>query len=111
MVEYAAQLDDVFGSLADPTRRDILRRVATKELSVNEIAGPYDISLAAVSKHLKVLERAKLVIKRRRGKQQFVSLSPGAFIGADAYLDFYKSLAIERLDNLERYLREEEEQR
>lgn len=108
MVEYAAQLDDVFGSLADPTRRDILKRVATKELSVSEIAGPYKISLAAVSKHLKVLERARLIVKQRRGKQQFVSLSPSAFIDADAYLDFYKSLSIERHESLERFLREED---
>jgi DNA-binding transcriptional ArsR family regulator len=60
MVEYTPSLDSIFGSLADPTRRDILQRVAGRELTVSQIAEPYDLSLAAVSKHLKILERAKL---------------------------------------------------
>ncbi|MDB5179319.1 MAG: ArsR family transcriptional regulator [Patescibacteria group bacterium] len=89
MIEYSLQLDSIFGSLADPTRRDILRRVAGVELSVSEIAQPYNLSLAAVSKHLKILEKAKLVIKRRQGKQQFVQASPVAIKGAARYLEFY----------------------
>ncbi len=61
MVEYTNKLDAVFGSLADPTRRDILRRVSHKELSVNEIAKLYEkhMSLAAVSKHIKVARKSK----------------------------------------------------
>ena len=76
MIERNARLDSIFGSLADTTRRDILRRVAGHELSVGEIASSYDISLAAVSKHLIVLEQARLVTKRREGKLQVVGLSP-----------------------------------
>ena len=57
MVEYQTRLDSVFASLADPTRRDILKRVSRKELSVGDIAKPYDLSLQAISKHLHVLEK------------------------------------------------------
>lgn len=107
MVEYTLQLDSVFGSLADPTRRDILRRVARCELSVSEIANSYDISLAAVSKHLKVLEKAKLVIKRRRGKQQLVRATPQTLADAERYLEQYRQIWEERLDALEDYLNKE----
>lgn len=107
MVEYSLRLDTVFGSLADPTRRDILRRVARSELSVSEISAPYDMSLAAVSKHLKILEKARLVVKRRKGKQQFVQASPKAFREAEEYLEQYRELWETRLDALEEYLRKE----
>lgn len=108
MVEYTLTLDSIFGSLADPTRRDILKRVAKRELSVSEVARPYDLTLAAVSKHLKILERAKLIIKRRRGKQQLVQLSPTAFKDAANYLKHYEVLWNERFDALEKYLKEED---
>ncbi len=108
MVEYTLSLDSIFGSLADPTRRDILRRVAQDELSVGEIAQPYSLSLAAISKHLKVLEKAKLIVKRRRGKEQVVSLYPAAFQSAEEYLQWYKVNINRQLDSLERYLTEEQ---
>ena len=114
MVEYAPTADDlnpldaVFGSLADPIRRDILKRVSGRELSVSEVAEPYAISLAAVSKHLKVLERARLIVKRRQGKQQFVQVAPDPLLDAADYLDFYKTLAAERFDALGRLLDEEQ---
>jgi DNA-binding transcriptional ArsR family regulator len=100
-------LDSVFGSLSDPTRRDILRRVATRELSVNEVAEPYEVSLAAISKHLKVLEKAELIVRRRRGKQQLVQLAPDALTDASEFLDFYKSFAAERMDSLANFLDQE----
>lgn len=106
MVEYSLQLDSVFGSLADPTRRDILRRVAHSELSVSEIAHSYDISLAAVSKHLKILEQAKLVVKRRRGKQRLVQAAPKTLADAEKYLERYRQMWEQRLDSLEEYLKE-----
>src|SRR3954469_2817689 len=90
MVEYALSLDNIFASLADPTRRDILKRVSQTELSVGELAQPYDLTFAAVSKHLKVLEQAKLIIKRRRGKEQLVSLAPQALADATEYLAWYQ---------------------
>lgn len=104
MVEYIFPLDSVFSSLADPTRRDILERVAAAELTVSEIALPYDMSLAAVSKHLKVLERARLIIKRRRGKEQLVTMNTQALEDAERYLEQYKQLWEKRLDSLDQYL-------
>lgn len=106
MVEYTLSLDSIFGSLADPTRRDILQRVSNEELSVSEIAFPYDLTLAAVSKHLKILEKAKLIIKNRRGKQQFVQLAPQALKDADEYLEQYRRVMTARFDSLEQYLNE-----
>ena len=107
MVEQALSLDSIFGSLADPTRRDIIGRVADRELSVGEIAGKYDLSLAAISKHLKVLEKAKLIIKQRRGRQQYVTLSPAALANAEDYLRHYAKLTSRRLDSLEEYISKE----
>lgn len=104
MVECSFSLDTTFGALSDPTRRDILQRVANTELSVSELASFYSLTFAAVSKHLKVLERAQLVIKRKRGKQQMVSLAPAGIADAAEYLEWYRSLWETRLDSLEQYL-------
>ncbi|HVO86569.1 MAG TPA: metalloregulator ArsR/SmtB family transcription factor [Candidatus Binatia bacterium] len=109
MVEYTFSLDSAFNALADPTRRDILRRVAGTELSVSEIAQEYSLTFAAISKHLKVLEKARLILKRRRGKQQLVTLYPEALSSVDEYLEFYRHLWEGRLDALEIYLKESEE--
>jgi DNA-binding transcriptional ArsR family regulator len=108
MVEYVSSLDSVFGSLADPTRRDILQRVSEQSMSVGEIAANYDLTFAAISKHLKVLEKAKLIIKRRRGKEQIVSLVPTAFADANQYLDWYRKLWETKFDSLEEYLNNNE---
>ena len=104
MVEYSLQLDSIFGSLADPTRRDILRRVAKKELSVGEISKPYKLTFAAISKHLKVLEKAKLIIKRKKGREQMVLMAPKTIDAASDYLETYKKVWDDRLDSLEAYL-------
>jgi DNA-binding transcriptional ArsR family regulator len=104
MVEYNTILDDIFSSLADPTRRDILHRLRPRQQSVGELAKHYDLTFAAVSKHLQVLERAKLVRKRRRGREQRVELSPTGLHKADKYLESYRKLWEERLDRLETYL-------
>lgn len=104
MVERVAQLDLVFGALSDVTRRDILRRVAKKELSVGEIASSYDISFAAVAKHLVVLEKARLVTKRREGKLQVAALAPAALSDAAKHLERYRDIWESRLDRLEKYL-------
>ena len=107
MVEYIMDLNAIFGSLADPTRRDILSRVALHELSVSEIANHYNTSLAAISKHLQILHKAKLIVKRRRGKQQLVAAAPLAFKEASDYLDIYQTLWNERFDALEILLNKE----
>ena len=90
MVEYTSELDVVFSSLADPVRRDIINRVAQKEHSVGELVACYDISFAAISKHLMVLEEACLIRKRKDGRKRMVSLVPGSLKGVDAYLRQYR---------------------
>lgn len=104
MVERSLRLDFIFGSLADPTRRDILERIADNAMSVSEIAKPYKLSLAAISKHLKILEKAKLIVKRRWGKQQVVTLAPHTLKDAAKYLRMYEKLWNDRFDSLEAYL-------
>lgn len=104
MVEYTLSLDNIFGSLADPIRRDILKRVMDRELNITEIALPYSVSLAAISKHLKILERAQLITKRKSGKEHFVTISPAALQQADEYFEQYASLWNGRFDRLETFL-------
>lgn len=106
MVEYVSELDIIFGSLADPTRRDLLARVARGEYSVGELAADYELSFAAISKHLKVLERARLIIKRKEGKKQMVSLAPGALRSADEYLEQYRQMWQSRFDKLDELIKE-----
>lgn len=97
-------LNTVFGSLADETRRDILNRVSKKQLSVSEIAKHYKLTFAAISKHLKVLEKAKLVIKHRRGKEQIVSISSSSLAEANSYLATFEQHWESRMNNLDKLL-------
>lgn len=104
MVEYRG-LDDIFHSLSDPTRRDILRRLRSHEQSVGTLAAHYDLTFASISKHLQVLERAKLVRKCRIGREQRVELSPKGLQQANKYLEQYRKEWEERLDRLEGFLK------
>jgi DNA-binding transcriptional ArsR family regulator len=106
MVEQNIYLDNLFGSLADPIRRDILRRLINAQFTIGQIAREYNISFAAVAKHLNVLEKAKLVVKQRRGKEQVVSIAPQALQDASYYLKQYEALWNKRLDALENVLKE-----
>lgn len=106
MVEYTLQLDNVFHSLSDPIRRDILRRVTKCELTVSEIVRHYDVSFAAISKHLKVLESAKLINKRKEGRKHMVTLAPGALKDVDVYLEQYRQIWQSRHDTLDGLLKE-----
>lgn len=110
MVEYSYSLDNVFSALSDPTRRDMLQRLSSAEFTVGQLAKNYDLTFAAVSKHLKVLEKAKMIIKRRKGKEQIVSIAPQPLADASDYLDWYKRLWEQRLDSLAIYLEEDNEQ-
>lgn len=107
MVEREAYLNNLFGSLADPTRRDILQRLINAQYTVGELAQHYSVSFAAVAKHLNVLERAKLVIKQRRGKEQVVSIAPQALQDANKYLAQYEALWNKRFDALDEILKEQ----
>jgi DNA-binding transcriptional ArsR family regulator len=77
-------------------------------MSISEIAEPYELTFAAISKHLKVLEKAKLIMKHRHGKEQIVHAAPGALVDVDEYLKHYQQLWETRLDSLETYLKEED---
>jgi DNA-binding transcriptional ArsR family regulator len=114
MVEYgtfgqhqASALDEVFHALADSTRRSILREVIRGEKTVGEIAQPYAMSLAAVSKHLDVLERARLIERERRGTSRLVRLNPKPLQAAHEWLEFYESFWKNNLDGLQEFLERE----
>jgi DNA-binding transcriptional ArsR family regulator len=94
------RLDAVFQALADPTRRAILRRVAREVKTVGEIADPLTMSLAAVSKHLKVLERADLIVREKRGSFQLIGANPRAMRQAHEWLGYYEQFWGEHLDAL-----------
>lgn len=105
---YQENLDLIFSCLSDPTRRDILRKIAVKEWNVGELAQLYDKKFNTISKHLKVLENASLIMKRKQGKYHYVQLLPYAFKDAIDYLTFYKQFWEEKLDFLQTYLEKDE---
>ena len=106
MVEQRAEsLDNVFHALADPTRRDMLRSLAIQERTVSELAAPFRMSLAAVSKHVKVLEQAGLLQRTVRGRTHICRLAPEPLAEAHEWIRFYERFWNERLDALERELR------
>jgi DNA-binding transcriptional ArsR family regulator len=99
-------LSDTFAALADPTRRAILARLALGETSVSELAEPFDMSMPAVSKHLKVLERAGLITRGREAQWRPCRLDAQALKPVDEWLEHYRRLWEERFDRLEDYLHE-----
>jgi DNA-binding transcriptional ArsR family regulator len=99
-------LDRTFAALADPTRRAILARLARGAATVSELARPFPMSQPAVSKHLKVLERAGLIIRGRRAQWRPAELRAEPLRDAADWLDEYRRLWEERLDRLDTYLRE-----
>jgi len=104
----AARLDSIFHALADPTRRQILRGLTSNEKTVGEIARPHKMSLAAVSKHLNVLESAELVARERRGSFQIVRLKAKTLKPAEEWIAFYSRYWNQQFDQLEKYLEGEE---
>jgi DNA-binding transcriptional ArsR family regulator len=101
-------LNLVFRALADPTRRGILKDLARRERSVTEVAKPFRMSLVAVSKHLKVLEKARLIHRRKDGRFQYLRLNPEALQSADQWLRRYERFWSPRLDALAHLLEQEE---
>jgi DNA-binding transcriptional ArsR family regulator len=102
----ADALSTTFAALADPTRRAILARLASGETSVLEIAEPFDISLPAVSKHLKVLERAGLIERGREAQWRPCRLQANPLKGVADWVEVYRRHWEESFDKLERYLKE-----
>ena len=100
------RLSLTFGALADPTRRAILARLARGGASVTKIAEPFDMSLPAVSKHLKVLERAGLVTRGREAQWRPAALEAGPLKEVDEWVERYRVIWEQRLDRLDGYLKE-----
>jgi len=99
-------LSATFSALADPTRRAILARLTLGETAVTELAKPFDMSLPAISKHLKVLERAGLIARGREAQWRPCRIEPKALKSVDDWLEGYRRFWEQRLDRLEDYLRE-----
>jgi DNA-binding transcriptional ArsR family regulator len=109
MVELQApQMNSVFHALGDATRRKMLRDLTRGERTVSELAEPYTMSLAAASKHIRVLEHAGLIRREVRGRTHICRLDPGPLASAHEWLGFYERFWSSRLDELERLLRSED---
>jgi DNA-binding transcriptional ArsR family regulator len=100
------RLSTTFAALADPTRRAILARLMSGEVSVTELAEPFDMSLPAISKHLKVLERAGLIARGREAQWRPCRLEAGPMKDASDWLEHYRKFWEQSFDRLDDYLRE-----
>lgn len=100
-----ANLDDIFGALADPTRRAIVARLASGEATVLELAAPFDISLPAISRHLKVLENAGLISRRRDAQKRPCRLQADALDEISRWTQHTKRAWEQRFDELDDYLK------
>jgi len=100
----SADLDLLFGALADATRRGIVERLASGEATVTELAAPYAISLPAISRHLKVLERASIITRSQEGRWRSARLSPTSLASAATWISLQERLWAERLDRLDDHL-------
>ena len=104
--ETAASLDSVFGALSDPTRRAILARLASGEATVNELATPFTMTLPAISKHLKVLERAGLIARGREAQWRPCRLEPSRLKDVADWVDEYRRHWEQSFERLDEYLQE-----
>ena len=105
--QYAPHLDTVFHALGDATRRHMLRALSGGERTVSQLAEPFAISLAAASKHIKVLENAGMIRREVRGRTHVCRLDPGPLAIAHEWLSLFERYWTVRLDSLDRLLREE----
>ena len=107
MVNYRGQrLDAAFGAMAHPIRRGILARLALGETTVAELAKPYDVSAPAISKHMRILEEAGLLSRTKQGREHHCRLEPARLKEAQAWIEQQRQFWNDRLDSLERYLKE-----
>ncbi len=107
MVESNLELDLMFSALSDSTRRGILELVAKTSLSIGEIATHFELTFGAISKHIKVLEKAKLISKSRRGKEQVVQVIPEALETVRQQIERYESIQKARFDAMERLMQQD----
>jgi DNA-binding transcriptional ArsR family regulator len=108
ILEPPSDLDQTLMALADPTRRAILQRLSQGEARVTELAGPFDISLNAVSKHIRVLERARLVRRRQAGRDHYLSIDIGPLDRAAAWIESQRLAWNDQLDALDAVLKAED---
>ena len=108
ILEPPSDLDQTLMALADPTRRAILQRLSQGEARVTELAGPFDMSLNAVSKHIRVLERARLVRRRQAGRDHYLSIDIGPLDRAAAWIASQRLAWNDQLDALDALLRAED---
>lgn len=106
VIRRAVPADRVFRALADPTRRRILERLARRDHAVNELVEQFDISQPAITKHLNVLAEARLVSRRRRGRERVCRLEPAALRHSAEWIEACRSLWDSRLDALEALMSE-----
>ncbi len=111
VLDNTPALDGIFHALSDPTRRAMLRSLTTGQQNIGELAAPFDMSFAAASKHIRVLEAAGLVRRRIEGRSHICRIEPAPLKAADAWLRFYENFWLDRLDTLEAILRAEDEQK
>ena len=105
MVKYRDELlDATFSALSDPTRRAILARLAQGEAQVTELAKPFGMSLPAVSKHLKVLEKARLITRHKDGRIHRFTVNPSPIDSAKSWIETYQHFWEQQLDSLATYL-------
>ena len=106
-MQVADPLSTAFAALADPTRRAILARLAEGEASVGQLAEPFDLSLPAISKHLKVLERAQLIRREKAAQWRRCRLQPEGFVAASGWLQRYERFWSDSLDRLAEHLEQQ----
>src|SRR5213593_2023009 len=105
------RLSETFAALASSTRRAILARLAEGEAGVNELAEPFDLTLPAISKHIKVLEQAGLVVRSRRAQRRPCSLDAGALEEVATWAEQYRPMWEARFERMDLYLREVQQRR
>ena len=106
MADTTDHLSPIFAALADPTRRAIIARLVDGEATVSDLAAPFDLSLPAISKHLKVLQRAGLIEQGRQAQWRPCRLKPEPLRDVATWLERYQEFLGERYDRLDEYLRE-----
>lgn len=111
VLDQSPELDRLFHALADPTRRAMLRRLADGEHNLGELAAPFAMSFPAASKHVRVLEAAGLVSRRKQGRVHRVRIEADRLRAAQAWIDFYARYWTSRLEDLEVAIREKREER
>jgi DNA-binding transcriptional ArsR family regulator len=103
-----SNLDTIFSALSDPTRRAIVARLALGETTVGDLAEPFNISLPAISRHLRVLEDAALIVRERHGQHRLCRIDVRALASASEWLDFHRRFWSESFDRLDQHLKQTE---